>query len=222
MSESVAGSASRPVAAGERSALVPQPLVHWREPLGILNLRGDPRDPGLRAAVQPVMGAGLPPSPGGVASGSVWRIGAAGPDDWFLIGPAEGIGPMADAMTRALRGLNTALTDVSSGYRLLHLSEPGAVNLLAQGCPLDLHPRVFREGQCAGSHFFKASVWLWRTGDGIELLVRRSFQGYVALMLTRAAGSHQPDDARAATACLMPEVPSPTGCAARPPRAPAR
>ena len=60
---------------------------------------------------------------------------------------------------------------------------------LAQGCPLDLHPRAFKVGQSAGSVFFKASVWLWQTGDEptFEVLVRRSFQNYAWEMLQRVS-----------------------------------
>jgi sarcosine oxidase subunit gamma len=72
---------------------------------------------------------------------------------------------------------------------VLHLSGTPARDVLAQGCPLDLHPRIFKRGASAGSHFFKASVWLWQTDEApvYELLVRRSFTGYVWLMLERAS-----------------------------------
>jgi sarcosine oxidase subunit gamma len=60
--------------------------------------------------------------------------------------------------------------------------------VLAQGCPLDLHPRVFGPGASAGSHYFKASIWLWQTDETpiYEVLVRRSFMGYFWLMLERS------------------------------------
>ena len=38
---------------------------------------------------------------------------------------------------------------------VLHLSGAPVREVLAQGCPLDLHPSVFGAGQCAQSHFFK-------------------------------------------------------------------
>ena len=59
--------------------------------------------------------------------------------------------------------------------------------MLAQGCPLDLHPRAFAPGQAAGSHWFKASIWLWQvdTAPTFEALVRRSFMGYVWTLLQR-------------------------------------
>jgi sarcosine oxidase subunit gamma len=71
---------------------------------------------------------------------------------------------------------------------LLHLSGPPVRDVLAQGCPLDLHARVFKPGMSAGSHYFKASIRLWQCSEAptYELLVRRSFMGYVWLMLERS------------------------------------
>ena len=161
----------------------------WREGLSILNLRGSPEDPAFLAAVQSALGVALPVRAGATAEGQALRVVWAGPDDWFVIG-ARG---QADTLTRQLRerltGLHAAVTDVSSGYTVLHLSGRPVREQLAQGCPLDLHPRAFGAGQCAGTHFFKASVWLWQLDDEpcFELLVRRSFTGYVWRMLELGA-----------------------------------
>ncbi|MEN9313847.1 MAG: hypothetical protein RIS35_240 [Pseudomonadota bacterium] len=157
----------------------------WREGLSIVNLRGDPRDPEFRASVRKALDVDLPETAGGISEGLRQRIVEAGPDDWFVIGaPGEAAASMV-ALRKALAGLHTAVTDVSSGYTVLRLSGPPVRDVLAQGCPLDLHPRAFGPGRCAGSHFFKASVWLWRAPDAFELLVRRSFAGYMRLMLER-------------------------------------
>ena len=102
-----------------------------------------------------------------------------------MIGPPGQSDALAGALRAALGGVHSAVTDVSSGYTVLRLSGPPVRDVLAQGCPLDLHPRSFKTGQSAGSVFFKASVWLWQTDDApvYELLVRNSFRGYVWLML---------------------------------------
>lgn len=62
-------------------------------------------------------------------------------------------------------------------------------DVLARGCPLDLHPRVFKPGQCAQSHYFKTSIVLVPTGDdAFEIVLRRSFADYfVRIMLDAAA-----------------------------------
>lgn len=165
-------------------------LAGWREGLSIVNLRGNAEDPAFCEAVaQSLGGAALPIKAGTTSESGVVRIVWAGPDDWFVIGPKGQAEALAERLREALAGLHHAVTDVSSGYTVLHLSGTPARDVLAQGCPLDLHPRVFASGACAGSHFFKASVWLWQTDEApvYELLVRRSFTGYVWLMLERAS-----------------------------------
>lgn len=110
-----------------------------------------------------------------------------GPDRWWVLSdPATG--PDTGRRLRAaLDGTRHALTEVGDGHRRISLDGPAVRDVLAQGCPIDLHPRVFGPGRVAGTHFFKAGVVLWRpgAGPGFELLVRRSLAGYVRLMLGR-------------------------------------
>lgn len=163
-------------------------VAGWREGLTIVNLRGPGDDPAFRQAIESVLGLALPTQPCSTNDSSVLRIVWAGPDDWFIIGPKGQADALVGRLGEALAGQHHALTDVSCGYTVLHVSGTPVRDVLAQGCPLDLHPRVFARGASAGSHFFKASVWLWQTDDApaYELLVRRSFAGYVWLMLERA------------------------------------
>lgn len=164
-------------------------VAGWREGLSIVSLRGDPEDAAFRQAVESVLGAPLPVALCTTSEGPVVRVLWAGPDDWFIVGPKGQADALATRLREALAGQHYAVTDVSSGYTVLHLSGTPTRDVLAQGCPLDLHPRAFGRGACAGSHFFKASVWLWQTDDApvYELLVRRSFVGYVWLMIERAS-----------------------------------
>ena len=162
-------------------------VAGWRDGLAIVNLRGNADDAVFRQAVSGVLGMGLPLKACSTADNGVLRIVWAGPDDWFIVGPKGQADALADRLRAALAGQHHAVTDVSSGYTVLHLSGTPVREVLAQGCPLDLHPRSFASGGSAGSHFFKASVWLWQIDEApvYELLVRRSFMGYVWLMLER-------------------------------------
>jgi sarcosine oxidase, subunit gamma len=159
--------------------------THWCGPLSVVNLRLDPANAAATAAVAEALGLALPLAPCTACGDARLRIVWAGPDDWFLIGPAGLAADWIARLSALLAGTHHALTDVSSGYRVLQLSGSRARELLAQGCPLDLHPRVFRSGMSAGTVFFKASVWLWQTDDSphYEVLVRSSFQGYVQLLI---------------------------------------
>ena len=166
----------------------PQALVAgWRDGLSIINLRGPAELAEFREAAGCALGLELPVKACTSVANDVLRLVWAGPDDWFVIGPKGQAGAIEARLRAALSGLRHAVTDVSSGYAVLHMSGAPVRDVLAQGCPLDLHPRVFQPGSSAGSHFFKASVWLWQTASAadFELLVRRSFMGYFWLMLQR-------------------------------------
>lgn len=164
-------------------------LAGWRHGQSVLNLRGNPDDPSFRDGVSQALGLDLPTQACTTVANDTHRLVWVGPDDWFVIG-AKGKAVAIEARLRQAvaaqnPGLHFAVTDVSSGYTVLHLSGQPVREVLAQGCPLDLHPQVFGPGSAAGSLFFKASVWLWQTDAApvYEVLVRNSFQRYVWLML---------------------------------------
>ena len=170
------------------TAVPSQALVAgWRDGLSIINLRGPAELAEFRESMGRALGLELPVKACTTVANDVLRIVWAGPDDWFVIGPRGQAGAIEARLRAALDGLRHAVTDVSSGYAVLHMSGAPVRDVLAQGCPLDLHPRAFPPGASAGSHFFKASVWLWQAAPApdIELLVRRSFMDYFWLMLQR-------------------------------------
>lgn len=160
----------------------------WREGLTLINLRGNAEDAAFRTAASRALGLELPLKSCTSVANTISRAVWAGPDDWFVIGPKGHADAQAAQLRAAMVGTHHAVTDVSSGYTVLHLSGAPVRDVLAQGCPLDLHPRVFTPGSCAGSHYFRASIWLWQTDEAptYEVLVRRSFMGYFWLMLERS------------------------------------
>lgn len=162
-------------------------LAGWRHGQSILNLRGNPDDAAFRDGVAQALGLALPTQACTTVANDALRLVWVGPDDWFVIGEKGRAATMEARLRQALAGQHFAVTDVSSGYTVLHLSGAPVREVLAQGCPLDLHPRAFQPGSAAGSVFFKASVWLWETEAApvYEVLVRNSFQRYVWLMLER-------------------------------------
>lgn len=163
-------------------------LAGWRTGLAIVNLRGNAEDPAFRAAVSRALKLELPIQPCSSVADAVHRLVWVGPDDWFVIGPKGQASAIEAQLRTALAGMHHAVTDVSGGYTVLHLSGTPVREVLAQGCPLDLHPRVFGPGSSAGSLFFKTSIWLWQTEEApvYEVLVRSSFRGYFWLMLERS------------------------------------
>lgn len=164
-------------------------IAGWDEGWTVVNVRGNPEDPQFVNAVSGALGVAWPTAVNTTFLGTGLKVIWAGPDDWFVLSKNHAPAQLMDTLRKAVAGQHCAVTDVSSGYTLLNLTGPLVRELLAQGCPLDLHPRQFRVGQCAGSVFFKASVWIWQTDDvpTYEVLVRSSFQDYVWLMLERCS-----------------------------------
>lgn len=165
------------------------PAARRHDRPAIVNLRGHPDDRGFLDAAREALGCALPIEPCRTVTTGERRVVWAGPDDWFVIDAVEPPERLVRRLRDAVAGSHAAVTDVSSGYALLRLAGPSARTTLAAGCPLDLHPRAFGVGRCAGSHYFKASTWIWQSDEApvFELLVRSSLRSYVELMLQRSA-----------------------------------
>mgnify|MGYP000155534051 CR=1 FL=1 len=71
----------------------------------------------------------------------------------------------APLLRAALAGQHGAVTDVSSGFFQVDLRGPRVRDTLAQGCPMDLHPRAFPAHRAVGTHFYKVGLTLWLTAE---------------------------------------------------------
>lgn len=162
-----------------------QLVAGWLGGWSIVNFRGNCSDPVFVDAIQNATSLRLPVETCSTTLGDKQGIIWAGPDDWFWISREQSAKEMCATLKKHLEGLHAAVTDVSGGYEILRLSGKSVLEVLAQGCPLDLHPSQFKVGQSAGSVFFKASIWIWKTNESptYELLVRTSFKKYIDLVL---------------------------------------
>lgn len=148
-------------------------------PPAAVNLRGDPADPAFLRATGVVLGAVLPLKANTVATADARTIVWLGPDEWLVLGLPGSETALAAALDAAVAGLHAAVTDVSGNRVLLRLTGPGAADVLAKGCSLDLDPRVFAPGQSAQTLVARAQVLLLARGDGFDILPRRSFGRYL-------------------------------------------
>jgi sarcosine oxidase subunit gamma len=102
-----------------------------------------------------------------------------GPDEWLVLGPAHGGGAIVAELEAALDGLHRSVVDVSANRTAVVLGGPDRLQLLAGGCPIDLHPRAWGAGMCAQTLFAKTQVILHERPAGTGLLVRPSFATYL-------------------------------------------
>ncbi|WP_103706667.1 sarcosine oxidase subunit gamma [Paraburkholderia eburnea] len=158
----------------------------------LVNVRGEPGDTAFTSAFAQAVGCRLPAQPNTRSQGTDYDALWLGPDEWLVrsAGPVEA-GVLEAKLTGVLSGNTGAwatAVDVGSGYTVVELTGTRVREVLARGCPLDLHPRLFKDGQCAQSFFFKASIVLIPSGvDRYEVVVRRSFADYFCRILLDAA-----------------------------------
>ena len=198
-----------PQVARRRTALEPARLrqrgvrLCERQDLGKIDLRGDPHDRAFMAAVGRVLDLLLPSEP--CTSAAKAQIAALwlGPDEWLVTCPAHDVPRLVGALREALADVHAAITDVTDGRVAFRLAGPNARDVLAKGCPLDLHPRVFPVGSCAQSLLGKATVLIHllddqtEGGPGFDLHVARSFADYLWLWLEDAGREYGVQIARA-------------------------
>jgi sarcosine oxidase subunit gamma len=140
------------------------------------------------SAVESVTGCRPPAKPNTVARGNGYDVLWLGPDEWLVRSQQQQGATLEAKLTQALAGQFASAVDIGSGYTLLEVSGEKVREVLSRGCPLDLHPRVFAPGQCAQSHYFKASIVLIPVSDDtFELVVRRSFADYFCRIMLDAA-----------------------------------
>jgi sarcosine oxidase, subunit gamma len=157
--------------------------------LGHINLRCDPADAALTGAIERALECGLPRKPNTfhVAPAGL-RVLWLGPDEWLVVTPEAAEEMLATALRRAVADRFAGVVELGCGQTVIEIAGPRAREVIAKGCPLDLHPRVFGPGSCAQSRLARALVTIAQV-DGaptFELIVRRSFADYVWRWLTDA------------------------------------
>ena len=155
---------------------------------GYVNVRGDRSDLRFQQAVMRGMGLVPPDRPNTAVEHNGRAALWLGPDEWLIVAPAGEEAIVVARLRDELRVGQGAVTDVSGGYECLAISGLDARSVLAKGCLLDLHPRVFGPGQCSQTLIAKAGVVIWHRNvvDEFELLVRRSYANYLAEWLVDA------------------------------------
>lgn len=172
-------------------------------PRAVLNLRGRPDDHGFLDAARHTLGLPLPTEPNRSVSVDVDGQGPAqviawlGPDEWLVMAPYGQASPIEAALRAARRDdPYLSVVDLSHNTSGLRLSGPRARDVLAGGCPLDLHARSFEVDHCAQTVLAKSRILLRQTSvePAFEIWVRNSFARYLAEWLLDAIDLQEPAD----------------------------
>jgi sarcosine oxidase subunit gamma len=99
----------------------------------------------------------------------------AGPSQWLAVSVRS---EMPDELAADLKGI-AAVTDQTDARAVLRLRGTRVRNALAKGCPVDLHPRVFRRGDTIITVIGGIGVQIWwaDVDDALHLAVPRSMAG---------------------------------------------
>lgn len=154
-----------------------------------ITVRGRAATPALIEAVTAGLGAPPPAEPNTSTRAGARTALWLGPGEWRVVGPPGDATGLVAALRAAVPRRLAAVVDVSDFYTTIRLVGPAARGVLAQGCPLDLHPRVFRAGQCAQSLLGGIDVLLHLRDDAptFDLQVRWSHAAYLWAWLDAAA-----------------------------------
>ena len=136
------------------------------------------------------LGVELPTVPNTWVPTGAGRAIWLGPDEWLLSSTTEAPEELEARVRAAALELGGSATDVSAQRIGLRLTGARVRDVLAKGCSIDLHPRMFDRGSSAQTVLGQAGVVLLAlsdAGDDYAALVRSSFAGYLADWLLDAA-----------------------------------
>ena len=144
---------------------------------GRLLLRGRPA---AREAAAAALGIAAPDPLRAANTGAV-DVLWLGPDEWLVLGPADGL-------EQALDGMPHSLVDVGDRQLGYEAAGPTLEAVLNAGCPLDLSVTAFPVGMCTRTVLAKSEIVLWRRAEGVfHVEVWRSFAPYVTAYLAEVA-----------------------------------
>jgi sarcosine oxidase, subunit gamma len=158
----------------------------------MVDIRLDPSGPAA-AAVAAYLGVPLPTTPSTYVEGETTTAIWLGPDEWLITSPLRTAKDLETGLREAVGGYG-AVVDVSAQRTTLRLRGEHVRDLLAGGCSLDLHPRVFRRGAAAQTLLGLVGVVVMAlddTGTHYQVLVRSSFAGYLTSWLVDAATEYR-------------------------------
>ena len=107
---------------------------------------------------------GFDPAPGRASETPTGTALWLAPGTWMVVAQDVEDGGLYSRLREEL-GDRAAVVDQSHGRAVLRLAGPRARDVLAKGCRLDLHPRVFKPGMCAQTVIAQIGVLLHQVDE---------------------------------------------------------
>lgn len=160
--------------------------------LGHISLRGKSDDAAFTRACAQVFGVALPVTPNTQAEGEGVIVCWMGPTEWLVLTEDQACSKWRDALKSALAEVHSGVVELSGGQTLIEIRGEHAVDTLAKGTTIDLHPRHFGAGSCTRTLLAKTTAFIRvvEPGQAFEIVVRRSFADHLWRWLRDAAGEY--------------------------------
>ncbi len=156
----------------------------------MVDLWVDPTGPGNAAAAEVLGLDALPATPSTVVDGTDAAVVWFGPQEWLVTSTTRDGETLEAQLREAIAEHGGTAVDVSAQRTIVRLRGGHARDVLAKGCSLDLHPKVFGPAAAAQTMLGLAAVVLIPLDDNAtdyRIIVRSSFAGYLADWLIDAA-----------------------------------
>ncbi len=113
------------------------------------------------------------------------------PGQWLAVGEGPSTAGLVSRLNAELAGL-ASVVDLSSAKAVIRLSGPRARDVLAKGCPLDLHERSFAPGNAATTLVAQIGCTVRQVDANptYDLLVPSSFAESFYAWLTASAAEY--------------------------------
>jgi len=147
---------------------------------GKIILQGSPTDEGFMSVAQEALELSLPQPMTSLARPELGIL-ALGPREWLVLTPEDREGDLYQHLQKILASHSHGLSIVSDALVVITVAGPKARDVLAAGCSLDFHPRVFQTGKVVRTLFARMSVIVHRATDqAYDLYIGRSYANYLA------------------------------------------
>ena len=149
---------------------------------GQIVLRGRASDSVFVDAVSDIIGLRLTKETNVVTGGPGFpRILRLGPEEWLLVTEDEESGRVMLGLNNSFESGHVRVIDNSDAYAIVGVTGANARDILAKGCTLDLHERVFHSGCSTRTLLAQVQVILHQVTDDpdYEIHVHRSFAEFL-------------------------------------------
>ena len=154
---------------------------------GMISLKGDLGDTGVKSAATGVAGVDMPGPLSASAVGDRALLWMA-PDELLILLPRGEAGDAVATIRTALAGTHHLAADVSDARAVFGVTGARARETLQKLTPADLRPAAFGPGHCRRTRLAQVPAALWMVDETrVDLVCFRSVARYVFDLISNAA-----------------------------------